>query len=282
MPHCGSGPAPDGTDRAGVLCRRSSRSRLRGSKFTPWHPERGTPHFFRASPDDSPRPRSGQGISEPATGTLTPAVSYEATSLTLRSTPVATTKAYESDGVVIHFEARRCIHAAECVRGLPGVFDADRRPWIDATAGTVEDIVRTVELCPSGALTYERRDGGPAEVVQDRRGSGPSRTGHSMCMAPVTCPTTRGTRFRRDRAWPCAGVARRRTNRSATTATSRSTSRTPDEGPRGEGPQGEGPHGEGSTENGSTRAIRWRMPGCPDGGAGGPHGVQGDLRPAGW
>lgn len=78
---------------------------------------------------------------------------------------MATTKAYESDGVVIHFEARRCIHAAECVRGLPGVFDADRRPWIDATAGTVEDIVRTVELCPSGALTYERRDGGPAEVV---------------------------------------------------------------------------------------------------------------------
>ena len=74
-------------------------------------------------------------------------------------------RSYEGEGVVIDFEARRCIHAAKCVSGLPGVFDADRRPWIDATQGTVEEIVRVVESCPSGALTYRRQDGGPEEAV---------------------------------------------------------------------------------------------------------------------
>jgi len=84
---------------------------------------------------------------------------------------VGTTKAYESEGVVIHFDARRCIHAAKCVAGLPEVFDAERRPWIDATKGSVEEIVRVVERCPSGALTHERRDGGAPEVAP----SGPPR-----------------------------------------------------------------------------------------------------------
>lgn len=75
------------------------------------------------------------------------------------------TKAYEGDGVTIHFEARRCIHAAECVGGLPGVFDANSRPWINAGGGTVEDIVSVVERCPTGALSYIRTDGGAAEVA---------------------------------------------------------------------------------------------------------------------
>ena len=39
-------------------------------------------------------------------------------------------------GSVIHvtFDGARCIHAAECVRGLPTVFDTKRRPWILPTA----------------------------------------------------------------------------------------------------------------------------------------------------
>ena len=78
---------------------------------------------------------------------------------------MAKIKAYEGNGVTIHFNARRCIHAAECVHGLPSVFDADRRPWIQAEAGSVEEIADVVHRCPSGALSYERSDGGPPEPV---------------------------------------------------------------------------------------------------------------------
>lgn len=80
---------------------------------------------------------------------------------------MAKTKAYEGDGIVIHFEGARCIHAAECVHGLPDVFDADRRPWITPSGTPADAIARVVERCPSGALTYERTDGGPAEAVDE-------------------------------------------------------------------------------------------------------------------
>lgn len=82
--------------------------------------------------------------------------------------PMAT-RAYERDGITIHFEARRCIHAAECVQGLPTVFDADARPWITPAGGSVEEIAAVVERCPSGALTYVRSDGGPQEAVPAER-----------------------------------------------------------------------------------------------------------------
>ena len=75
------------------------------------------------------------------------------------------TKAYEGEGVVVHFEARRCIHAAACVGNLPAVFDSSRRPWIDPKAATAQAVADVVQMCPSGALTYERTDGGPAEAV---------------------------------------------------------------------------------------------------------------------
>lgn len=77
------------------------------------------------------------------------------------------TRSYPGDGIVIHFEARRCIHAAECVSHLPSVFDTESRPWIDASGDAAEQIAQVIQRCPSGALTYERTDGGPPESVPE-------------------------------------------------------------------------------------------------------------------
>jgi uncharacterized Fe-S cluster protein YjdI/CDGSH-type Zn-finger protein len=79
-------------------------------------------------------------------------------------------RAYRGERITVSFEARRCIHVGACLRGLPAVFETGRKPWIvvgDADAATVAAVV---ERCPSGALTYERHDGGPAEVAE-----GPTR-----------------------------------------------------------------------------------------------------------
>lgn len=73
-------------------------------------------------------------------------------------------KEYQTPNVVVRFDAKRCIHAAECVHGLPAVFDAHRRPWIVPDAASTDEVTTTIERCPSGALTYQRIDGGPAEV----------------------------------------------------------------------------------------------------------------------
>jgi CDGSH-type Zn-finger protein/uncharacterized Fe-S cluster protein YjdI len=70
---------------------------------------------------------------------------------------------YDGNGIRVTYDAERCIHAAECVHGLPEVFDPDRKPWIEAGAAAAEDLAAVVRRCPTGALTYERLDGGPEE-----------------------------------------------------------------------------------------------------------------------
>jgi uncharacterized Fe-S cluster protein YjdI len=70
---------------------------------------------------------------------------------------------YTSDAIDVSYDAERCIHAAECVRGLPEVFDTSRRPWILPSGASADAIAAVIERCPTGALHYTRRDGGPAE-----------------------------------------------------------------------------------------------------------------------
>ena len=77
-------------------------------------------------------------------------------------------KRYTSDAIDVTFDTQRCIHAAECVRGLPAVFDTSQRPWIQPANAGADAIVATVEHCPSGALHYERKDGGAVEIPDQR------------------------------------------------------------------------------------------------------------------
>jgi uncharacterized Fe-S cluster protein YjdI len=39
-------------------------------------------------------------------------------------------RAYSAPEVTVFYDRGRCRHYAECVRGLPQVFDPTRRPWI--------------------------------------------------------------------------------------------------------------------------------------------------------
>lgn len=66
---------------------------------------------------------------------------------------------YEAPGIAITWEAARCQHSANCVNGLPAVFDTARRPWITPTGATVEDVVAAIDRCPSFALGYRTVDG---------------------------------------------------------------------------------------------------------------------------
>lgn len=69
-------------------------------------------------------------------------------------------KSYEGKAVTVTFEAGRCRHAAECVRGLPEVFDPARRPWIRPDGAPADRLTEVVRRCPSGALQYRLADEG--------------------------------------------------------------------------------------------------------------------------
>lgn len=72
-------------------------------------------------------------------------------------------KSYEHDGFIVEFSAQRCIHAAECIRGLPQVFDVEKRPWIDPAQAESTAIAEVIERCPTGALQYRHSSGSPRE-----------------------------------------------------------------------------------------------------------------------
>jgi CDGSH-type Zn-finger protein/uncharacterized Fe-S cluster protein YjdI len=74
---------------------------------------------------------------------------------------------YAADAITVRYEMRRCIHAHECVRGLPQVFDLSRRIWIDATQASPDAIADVIERCPTGALHYRRKDG-QGEAIPSR------------------------------------------------------------------------------------------------------------------
>jgi CDGSH-type Zn-finger protein/uncharacterized Fe-S cluster protein YjdI len=68
-------------------------------------------------------------------------------------------KRYEGDAITVEFDLPRCIHAAECGKGLPTVFDSERRPWVDPGAEDPGTIAGVVSRCPTGALSYQLPDG---------------------------------------------------------------------------------------------------------------------------
>jgi CDGSH-type Zn-finger protein/uncharacterized Fe-S cluster protein YjdI len=81
---------------------------------------------------------------------------------------VSKIKVYKGEGIAVHFDASRCIHAAECVHGLPAVFDPQARPWIQADKATAAELAAVVAKCPSGALQAQNDDATTAEAVPER------------------------------------------------------------------------------------------------------------------
>ena len=62
---------------------------------------------------------------------------------------------YRNDKIVVRYDPEICIHAGECVRGLPSVFNVSKNPWIEVNGASATAVAEQVKRCPSSALTYE-------------------------------------------------------------------------------------------------------------------------------
>jgi CDGSH-type Zn-finger protein/uncharacterized Fe-S cluster protein YjdI len=70
----------------------------------------------------------------------------------------------EGNGVRLIFEAKRCIHSRNCVLGRPDVFVPNvQGEWLHPERASAEELAELAHLCPSGAIRYERTDGGADE-----------------------------------------------------------------------------------------------------------------------
>ena len=63
-------------------------------------------------------------------------------------------KSYRNDEITVFWRPKLCIHSANCLIGLPGVFDSGERPWININGASSNEIIKTINTCPSRALLY--------------------------------------------------------------------------------------------------------------------------------
>ncbi|MEP4090950.1 CDGSH iron-sulfur domain-containing protein [Reichenbachiella sp.] len=110
---------------------------------------------------------------------------------------------YQGAKITIHDNRGICAHAGRCTDGLPAVFHLNEEPWIHPTSPSAEEIIDTINKCPSGALSYSvdgvehaNREGDPSifiapngpyvvsggpDLEQTTRGEGASKEHFTMC-----------------------------------------------------------------------------------------------------
>jgi CDGSH-type Zn-finger protein/uncharacterized Fe-S cluster protein YjdI len=111
-----------------------------------------TPSALSAAPDA----KSPSSVSEPK---------YAPTEMASQSVAPPKPEVAVGKDVTIIFDTARCIHARHCVLGEPNVFLANTPgEWIHPDHATPERIAIVANNCPSGAVMYQRNDGGPNEA----------------------------------------------------------------------------------------------------------------------
>ena len=63
-------------------------------------------------------------------------------------------KKYSNGEVTVVWQPAICQHSQRCFKGLPEVFDPGKRPWVDSSGASTEDIIAQIKRCPSGALSF--------------------------------------------------------------------------------------------------------------------------------
>jgi uncharacterized Fe-S cluster protein YjdI len=76
-------------------------------------------------------------------------------------------KTYTNGEVTIVWKPDSCVHSAKCVNGLPEVFNAKAKPWINAQGASTQQIVDQVKKCPSGALSYFLNASADSQAASD-------------------------------------------------------------------------------------------------------------------
>ena len=65
-------------------------------------------------------------------------------------------KEYKNGDFAVVWKQNLCIHAAECVKALPAVYNPKAKPWIVAENASIEELKAQINKCPSGALSYDK------------------------------------------------------------------------------------------------------------------------------
>lgn len=72
---------------------------------------------------------------------------------------------YPGSQIDVSWDGRLCIHIGECGNATGDLFVGGRDPWCIPDTSAKAEVREIVERCPSGALTYQDKDGTPEAAL---------------------------------------------------------------------------------------------------------------------
>ena len=73
---------------------------------------------------------------------------------------------YDGQQADVSWHGALCIHVQECGRAKGELFVGGRKPWCQPDLASMDEVMDVVSRCPTGALSVERKDGGPTESAE--------------------------------------------------------------------------------------------------------------------
>jgi len=74
---------------------------------------------------------------------------------------------YQGKNITIHDNRSICAHAGYCTEDLSTVFRHRQDPFVDPDGADIAEIIKVVNKCPSGALSYTLEDESETRIIND-------------------------------------------------------------------------------------------------------------------
>lgn len=75
------------------------------------------------------------------------------------------TKEYTNGEITVVWKPATCIHSKKCWKGLSSVFNPTKKPWVNIAGSPSEVIMKQIDACPTGALSYYINNEGKSELI---------------------------------------------------------------------------------------------------------------------
>jgi len=102
-------------------------------------------------------------------------------------------KKYKNDDITVVWKPRLCIHAAECVKRLPEVYNPQEKPWIKIKNASTDALKSQIDNCPSGALSYDINNENKIKIMETQIKVNAMENGPLLVDGPIRLTKPDGT-----------------------------------------------------------------------------------------